>query len=129
MDESGLRSKMLKLGVTSDEWDLVYYPRLETIYPLAQLLVSRLPSIGFASTAKRLNAVIAIFEYIDSLVDREGASEEDSLYAYLLARALSKSFDKAHTMFVIRSPRFNASDKVSLGKFGGSMWHVVNSRY
>lgn len=104
MNRNSLKDKMLKSGIDEHSWNTQFEPNLETLYTIAMELISRLPSIGFMSKTKRLNAIYVIFEHIDRLID-DGLSFDDALCSYLIARQLSANFDKAHIMFVLESPK------------------------
>ncbi len=107
MEREVLKRKILKSGISEADWNTVFEPDLDLIYSSALQLVSRLPSIGFLSRTKRLNSIYVIFEYLDLLIDSEELSVNQAMSSYLIARNLSTSFDKAHTMFVIMAPRMS----------------------
>jgi hypothetical protein len=78
-------------------------PQWNNAAPIAEEMCIRLPDIGFASAEKRLLAFFVVADFVNRQIEDGVVELEDALMAVVIARAAHKKFDKAFTMFQIRS--------------------------
>ena len=106
-------------GLDEHELDQI----LDDCNSLAVAALQRMPSIGFMSREKRLNAFLVVCEFLSSF---EGDDATDkTMIAIQLMRKQSGKFDKCYTMFTIMTTQ-GRINKLSLNKVAYNVAVIIN---
>ncbi len=73
-----------------------------------------MPGIGFASPTQRINAFLAVCRHLDQMIGEGRIDIAQSQLAINILRLSNKKFNKAVTMFDLRSNRFSISAQAEL---------------
>ena len=94
---------------------------------IAEVVLSRMPDIGFMSRSKRLNAFFVCCENIERILVDNDIDENAVAISILIMRFSNKKFDKAHTMFQILVMQ-NKINILHLGELAYKIAMAMNPR-